>query len=208
MAQSDLSTKTSKPWCISQQFTCPLRLRAAVIYRHRCLNLSRSTSNHVRSYPLFFHKTPNNFVLLQYCFFYSVHGNQWYVHMPLKAKALALAAFLASRNPPATDRSTFGQATKGRRKKTKGDPASRPSSGGVGGSQPQCFGVERLLGIYRQVLPSISAGMSSMPINKYRRIRNIASAGEIDKKISIFSVDSLRQKHQNTKSEALLYTMV
>lgn len=144
------------------------------------------------------------------CILAAVHGQQWCNHLPLKAKALALAAFLASRNPPATDRSTFGQATKGRRKKTRGDPdeAGGGGAGKIASSQPQCFGVERLLSIYKQILLSISASTLNMPVNKYRKNRNLVSAGEVDKTVSIFSVDARKQKHLNTKNEALLYTLV
>lgn len=133
------------------------------------------------------------------------HGNEWSSHLPMKAKALALSAFLASRNPSTTDRSTFGQATKGRRKKTK-DPGGN-SQEMIGGSLPQAFSVERLLSIYHQLLPSLHAAIADMPCNKYRRIRNRESRGESDKKVSIFSVDD-HKTHQYTKNETLLYTMV
>ena len=131
------------------------------------------------------------------------HGIEWFNHLPMKAKALALSAFLASRNPPATDRSTFGQASKGRRKKTRGDGSdgSTPS-----GFQPQSFSIERLLSIYHQVLPSLYAAIAHLPKNKYRRIQTVGR-GEVDKKISVFSVDNT-QKHQNTKNETMLYAMV
>lgn len=137
----------------------------------------------------------------------AVYGKNWCSHLPLKTKALAIAAFLASRNPASTDRTTFGQATKGRRKKTKVDP-SEAGVGSKSSSQPQSFGVERLLGIFKQIMPSISASTSNMPCNKYRKVRSVSSAGEVDKKVSIFSVDLRRQKHFNTKNEALLYTTV
>ena len=138
----------------------------------------------------------NSFLLL------TVHGNHWCVHLPLRVKALILSAFLASRNPPATDRSTFGHATKGRRKKTKGD-SSKMSVG----SQPQSFGTERLLSIFGQVFPSISGAVEDMSINKYRKLRNVSSAGEVDKRVSIFS-DSHKSKNANTHNEAILYSMV
>ena len=133
-----------------------------------------------------------------------VNGNQWFLHLPLRAKALALSAFLASRNPPASDRSTFGQATKGRRKKTRGDPTPKTAAG----SQPQFFGVERLLSIYGQVLPSILGATECMTVNKYRKLRRGVSAGAVDKRVSIFSDGSLSRKHENTNNEAVLYSMV
>mmetsp|Transcript_15708 Transcript_15708/g.26183 ORF Transcript_15708/g.26183 Transcript_15708/m.26183 type:complete len:606 (+) Transcript_15708:168-1985(+) len=138
----------------------------------------------------------------------SFFGLHWYSHLPLKTKALALAAFLASRNPASSDRTTFGQATKGRRKKTKTDQSEAGAGSKTSGSLPQCFGLERLLGIFHQIMPSISASTSNLPSNKYRKIRNFSSAGEVDKRVSIFSVDLRKQKHLNTKNEALLYSAI
>ncbi len=143
-----------------------------------------------------------------------VHGYQWCTHLPLKAKALLLAAFLASRNPPATDRTTFGNSLKGRRKKTRGDPNGSSTdvskAASMTGSLPQSFGLERLLSIYQQILPSVTAATCSMPHNKYRVHRTVVHTGEVDKHSSIFSSDGnfRAQSSQKTLDEGLVYTMV
>lgn len=128
----------------------------------------------------------------------------WYQHVPLKTKVLILAAFLASRNPPATDRTTFGNATKGRRKKSRSNDENSGQQKNAT-YQPQSFGAERLLGIYHQILPSIKASCSELPCNKYRAKKR--PANEIDTKISIFCAAN-ESKADKTKDEGLLYSTI
>jgi hypothetical protein len=78
--------------------------------------------------------------------------------LSVMARVLLLAAFLASRNPQETDRTTFGNALKGRRKKsrqgTDGPASSRQQDIHDMRAVPRAFGLERLLAIYLQILPA------------------------------------------------------
>lgn len=97
--------------------------------------------------------------------------------MPLLEKSILLAAYLASNNPQETDVTTFGTALKGRRKRLRAgqDPdqinttnSSSSNHNNNGSMQtkeqinsPRTFGLERLLAIYIQILPSTSFSVLS-----------------------------------------------
>jgi hypothetical protein len=93
-----------------------------------------------------------------------VLGYHWCDNLPLVEKNLLLASFLASNNPQQTDSTTFGNALKGRRKRLRaGQDPDQESLGSQSKSNDQnslvshrTFGLERLLAIYTQILPSTS----------------------------------------------------
>lgn len=80
-------------------------------------------------------------------------------------KTLLLASYLASNNPQETDSTTFGSALKGRRKRQRAgqDPDQEPTQPQSKENlvSPRTFGLERLLAIYTQILPSISVPILS-----------------------------------------------
>jgi hypothetical protein len=78
----------------------------------------------------------------------------------LVEKNILLASFLASNNPQESDSTTFGNALKGRRKRLRaGQDPDQVGTGSQSTDQssvisPRTFGLERLLAIYTQILPS------------------------------------------------------
>ena len=91
----------------------------------------------------------------------TVLGKGWCLDLSVMARVMLLAAYLASRNPQDTDRTTFGNALKGRRKKARVSAGGAPGEGGGGKMDihdhrcvPRAFGLERLLAIYIQILPA------------------------------------------------------
>lgn len=77
--------------------------------------------------------------------------------MPLIEKSLLLASYLASNNPQETDSTTFGTALKGRKKRLRaGQDPDEDTNIKENVVSPRTFGLERLLAIYTQILPSTS----------------------------------------------------
>lgn len=88
----------------------------------------------------------------------AVLAKGWCMDLSVMARVMLLAAFLASRNPQETDRTTFGNALKGRRKKPRqgvdGAASSKQQDIYDTRAVPRAFGLERLLAIYLQILPA------------------------------------------------------
>ena len=129
-----------------------------------------------------------------------VLGKGWCVDLSVMARILLLAAYLASRNSQDTDRTTFGNALKGRRKKARmGSEETSSSNQDIYDrhSVPRAFGLERLVAIYIQILPA--AGIARRLIHGRQEVSG-TSAG-VDKDltdnesliyatVSVFSVSS------------------
>lgn len=93
---------------------------------------------------------------------FTVRGRSWIVNIPYKTRYVLLAAYLASKNTKDTDKFTFGDSKKGRRKRPREGFDS--SLAEVGGAQsavsaalmhaPQAFTLERLLTIFKHIYHS------------------------------------------------------
>jgi hypothetical protein len=83
---------------------------------------------------------------------------RWIGDIPFKTRYLLIAAYLASQNSKDSDKFTFGDAKKGRRKRVRGghDTAQHQAEGGAQGSTasthaPQSFNLERLVTIFKHI---------------------------------------------------------
>jgi hypothetical protein len=114
--------------------------------------------------------------------------------LPSIEKTLLLASYLASNNPQETDSTTFGNALKGRRKRQRAgqDPDQEPAQPQSKENlvSPRTFGLERLLAIYTQILPSISIPVlsslwwhPSAAVRQQREESEISENGDSEKKM-------------------------
>lgn len=133
----------------------------------------------------------------------------WCMDLSVIARVLLLAAFLASRNPQETDRTTFGNALKGRRKKarqgTDGVDASKPQDIHDMRAVPRAFGLERMLAIYLQILPAVGIARRLTETNptSQDRVPSSTSGMQQTKSIRIPGVDK-----SLTDNESVIYSTV
>jgi hypothetical protein len=102
---------------------------------------------------------PNGFLL--FCM-HVVYGANWISNVPIRTRYFLLAAYLASKNPKESDKFTFGDSRKGRRKRVRegmDDDGAATDGGGPGPGthmthSPQPFTLDRVLAIYRHIYGS------------------------------------------------------
>ncbi len=86
-----------------------------------------------------------------------VRGKGWVSDMPFKSRYLVIAAYLASKNSKDSDKYTFGDAKRGRRKRPREGnlDAIGENSQGANASilthAPLSFTMDRLLAIFRHI---------------------------------------------------------
>lgn len=89
-----------------------------------------------------------------------VRGVRWVSDIPYKARYLLIAAYLASKIARESDKFTFGDEKKGRRKRSRGGVESQVDGPHAGASDPslqyapQSFTLERLLAIFKHIYES------------------------------------------------------
>lgn len=92
-----------------------------------------------------------------------MYGANWISNVPIRARYFLLAAYLASKNPKESDKFTFGDSRRGRRKRVREGQDGDDGAGGSGGGgteggaathlshAPQSFTLDRVLAIYRHI---------------------------------------------------------